>query len=81
MTPARWTVRLAISMKKRAWRHWSQTLSTAKQSVASIWAACWRTNRCQVVWSRRGAGGMPWLRRILATCVWEIRKPNLSASP
>jgi hypothetical protein len=52
-----------------------------EKSVASIWAACWRTNRRQVVRLRRGADGMPRLRRILATPMWEIRKPSLSASP
>ena len=35
----------------------------------------------QVVWLRRGAGRMLWLRRILATCMCEIRKPSLTISP
>jgi hypothetical protein len=56
-------------------------VSTVKKSQASIWAACWRTNSRQLVWPRRRGGGMPWLRRILATCIWEIGKPSLSASP
>ena len=52
-----------------------------EKSVASVWAACWRTNSRQVLWLRLGAGGMRCLRRILATPLWEIRKPSLSASP
>ena len=33
-------------------------ISTVKKSVASSWAACWRTNSRQLVRLRRGAGGM-----------------------
>jgi hypothetical protein len=56
VTPARWTRRVSSSMKNKTYSRRSQIVSTVKKSHATIPAACWRRNACQVVVVGRGAG-------------------------
>jgi hypothetical protein len=48
VTPARWTRRVASSMKNSTYSRRSHTVSTVKKSQATIPAACWRRNALQV---------------------------------
>lgn len=52
-----------------------------KKSQARIPAACWRRNDRQLVWARRGAGSMPWARRILRIELADTRQPSRNSSP
>jgi hypothetical protein len=54
---------------------------TVKKSQARIPAACWRRNDRQLVEARRGAGSMPWARRILRVELTDTRKPRRNSSP
>jgi hypothetical protein len=59
VTPARWTRRVASSIKNSTYSRRSQIVSTVKKSHARMPAACWRRNARQVLAIRRGAGSIP----------------------
>jgi len=59
----------------------SKIVSTVKKSQAKIPAACWRRNDRQLVEARRGAGSMPWARRILRIELADTRQPRRNSSP
>jgi hypothetical protein len=59
----------------------SQMVSTVKKSQATIPAACWRRNACQVVEARRGAGSSPWRRSVVRIAVAETCMPSCWSSP
>jgi hypothetical protein len=52
-----------------------------KQSQATIPAACWRSNACQVVAARGGAGSSPWRRSVVGIAVAETCMPSCWSSP
>jgi hypothetical protein len=59
VTPAKRTRRVSSSLKNSTYSRCSQTVSTVKQSQATIRAACWRRNTRHVVAVGRGAGSSP----------------------
>ena len=59
VTPARWTRRVASSMKNSTYSRRSQMVSTVKKSQARMPAACWPRNARQVVVVGRGVGSSP----------------------
>jgi hypothetical protein len=54
--PSQMDPAVSSSMKNKTYSRRSQIVSTVKKSYATIPAACWRRNACQVVVVGRGAG-------------------------
>jgi hypothetical protein len=63
-------------MKNSTYNRRSQTVSTVKKAQATIPAACWRRNACQVLLARRGAGSSPWRRSVVRIAVAEVCTPS-----
>jgi hypothetical protein len=59
VTPARCTRLVSCSMKNSTYSRRNQTVSTVKKSQATIPAACWRRDTCQLPDARLGAGSSP----------------------
>jgi hypothetical protein len=57
------------------------SVSTVKKSQASMVAAYWRRNCCQLGPARLGAGPRRWASRIRLAVLGDTRRPSLSSSP
>jgi hypothetical protein len=79
--PARYTCRVASSMKTSAYRRPNSTVSTVKKSQATIPPPWARKNCRHVSDDRRGAGSIPDGCRIDQTVLAATRMPSPASSP